>query len=369
MSAATPYGPACGCITRSSARPDRDPAAAGLGHRPLAHVEDAGALPRPPLPRHNVRPTRQRPVRPAAGRRRLRRSRAGRRRAGHPRCHGDAPRGVRRAVDGFGDRVAPGRRAPVAGCGGRLRRARSGLGAKLPERWAHSFEDELDTDEGWAKYNAPYWRRDYADFADFFFGNVYPEAHSTKHREDAVGWALQTDAETLIATARAPYLDGVDGSAAASELAARVTCPSWSSTATRTASSGGRAGRRWPRSWAASWSRSRAAGTASRRATRCGSTPSCGASWSRSPAGASDACLAVRPRAAPSRPVGQLADRSGSHPARSRDRSLVAIDGARRADRMAGAAAGDRSPRGGRRDRPSGERGAGLGSGALGGGG
>lgn len=102
-----------------------------------------------------------------------------------------------------------------------------GLGAKLPERWAHGFLEELDTEEGWAKYNAPYWRRDLAGFADFFFHQVFPEPHSTKQIDDAVSWALETDPETLIATALAPYLDDNDAErgTVAAKLAAQITCP------------------------------------------------------------------------------------------------------------------------------------------------
>jgi pimeloyl-ACP methyl ester carboxylesterase/predicted glycosyltransferase len=62
------------------------------------------------------------------------------------------------------------------------------------------FGDRLDSDEGWAKYNAHYWRRDYQAFLEFFIAQCLPEPHSTKQIEDAVGWGLQTDPETLIAT-------------------------------------------------------------------------------------------------------------------------------------------------------------------------
>ena len=42
--------------------------------------------------------------------------------------------------------------------------------------------------------------RDQPGFAEFFFGEVFPEAHSTRAVEEAVAWALETDAETLVAT-------------------------------------------------------------------------------------------------------------------------------------------------------------------------
>ena len=69
-----------------------------------------------------------------------------------------------------------------------------------PERCVHSFTDELDTDEGWAKYNAPYWRRAYGDFLDYFAGRMFTEAHSTKQREDFIAWGGAIDPETLIDT-------------------------------------------------------------------------------------------------------------------------------------------------------------------------
>jgi pimeloyl-ACP methyl ester carboxylesterase/predicted glycosyltransferase len=63
-----------------------------------------------------------------------------------------------------------------------------------------SFTDELDTDEGWAKWNRHYWRRDYRGFVEFFMSQMFTEPHSTKQFEDCVGWALETSPETLIAT-------------------------------------------------------------------------------------------------------------------------------------------------------------------------
>ena len=58
------------------------------------------------------------------------------------------------------------------------------------------------TTEGWAKYNRHYWERDYEGFLEFFFGQMFPEPHSTKQIEDCVGWGLETDAATLIDTER-----------------------------------------------------------------------------------------------------------------------------------------------------------------------
>ncbi len=72
------------------------------------------------------------------------------------------------------------------------------LAAGLPERMEYAFGQEYDVSEGWAKYNAAYWRKDYRDFLEYFFSQLFNEPHSTKQIEDSVGWGLDTDAETLI---------------------------------------------------------------------------------------------------------------------------------------------------------------------------
>jgi len=84
------------------------------------------------------------------------------------------------------------------------------------------FEDDLDTDEGWAKYNAAYWRREYRAFLEFFFAQMFHEPHSTKQIEDAVEWGLGTDPETLADTVRGMALCRSERFA---ELCARVRCP------------------------------------------------------------------------------------------------------------------------------------------------
>ena len=81
------------------------------------------------------------------------------------------------------------------------------LAPGLPERQV-SFEDELDTDEGWAKYNRHYWLRDYKGFLEYFFAQMFNEPHSTKQIEDCVNWGLETDPETLADTTAALSLCG-----------------------------------------------------------------------------------------------------------------------------------------------------------------
>ena len=57
--------------------------------------------------------------------------------------------------------------------------------------------------EHWAKYNREYWREHYDDFLWFFFGQCFPEPHSTKQIEDGVGWGRETTARVLVAESRA----------------------------------------------------------------------------------------------------------------------------------------------------------------------
>jgi pimeloyl-ACP methyl ester carboxylesterase/predicted glycosyltransferase len=97
-----------------------------------------------------------------------------------------------------------------------------GGGDVLPERAVFAdFDREWDTYDDWAKYNRHFWLRDYRDFVEFFMSKIFTEPHSTKPIEDAVGWALETDAETLIATQEGPGLTPEESRA----LVKQVRCP------------------------------------------------------------------------------------------------------------------------------------------------
>ena len=72
------------------------------------------------------------------------------------------------------------------------------VGRVTPEPVAYPFDEPLETDEGWARENRHYWLRDWRGYAEFFFGECFTEPHSTKQIEDAVGWSLDTDPETLL---------------------------------------------------------------------------------------------------------------------------------------------------------------------------
>jgi pimeloyl-ACP methyl ester carboxylesterase len=95
------------------------------------------------------------------------------------------------------------------------------LGEPLPSRVVHSFEDVLDTDEAWAKYNRHYWVKDYRGFLEFFFSQLFTEPHSTKQIEDCVGWGLETTPETLVETRLAIDM----GEEETLALCRRVRCP------------------------------------------------------------------------------------------------------------------------------------------------
>jgi pimeloyl-ACP methyl ester carboxylesterase len=85
-----------------------------------------------------------------------------------------------------------------------------------------SFVDELDTDEGWAKFNRHYWLRDYRGFLEFFAAQACSEPHSTKQIEDMVGWGLETTPETLIMTQLGPQPGSREEMEA---ILRRVRCP------------------------------------------------------------------------------------------------------------------------------------------------
>jgi pimeloyl-ACP methyl ester carboxylesterase/predicted glycosyltransferase len=96
------------------------------------------------------------------------------------------------------------------------------LGPSHAQRMMYPFNDVLDTDEGWAKFNRHYWLKDYRGFLEFYMPQIFTEPHSTKQIEDAVGWGLETTPEVLIATRDAPF--SVDEKTI-KEFAHRVHCP------------------------------------------------------------------------------------------------------------------------------------------------
>jgi pimeloyl-ACP methyl ester carboxylesterase len=99
-----------------------------------------------------------------------------------------------------------------------------------PHRRPGGFDNALDRDDGWAKENRHYWKRDWPGYAEFFFDQLLPEPHSTKQHEDAVEWACGTTADVMLgevdkvlSSDRAPSARFDPESAAA--VCRRVRCP------------------------------------------------------------------------------------------------------------------------------------------------
>jgi predicted glycosyltransferase len=90
-------------------------------------------------------------------------------------------------------------------------------------RAVYDFDEACDTDEGWAKENRHYWLRDWRGYAEFFFGELLPEPHSTKLHEDLVSWAMDTSAETNLLFVDAPFSSSSREDTEA--ILARVSCP------------------------------------------------------------------------------------------------------------------------------------------------
>jgi pimeloyl-ACP methyl ester carboxylesterase len=66
------------------------------------------------------------------------------------------------------------------------------------ERPGLVWNEELETYEGWAKYNRFYWLRDWPDFLEFFAGMIFSEPHSTKQIEDGIAYGLDTTPEVIV---------------------------------------------------------------------------------------------------------------------------------------------------------------------------
>ena len=90
------------------------------------------------------------------------------------------------------------------------------------EEGPYPFDEELMTQEGWAKWNRHYFLRDWPGFVDFFFTETFTEPHSTKQTEDAVGWGLQTDPQTIIRGLDAEWTNDRDS---VLRFGAQVQCP------------------------------------------------------------------------------------------------------------------------------------------------
>jgi pimeloyl-ACP methyl ester carboxylesterase/predicted glycosyltransferase len=92
-----------------------------------------------------------------------------------------------------------------------------------PAARSYSFDEALDTEEGWAKFNRHYWMRDLDGFRGFFFSTNFSEPHSSKVFEDALEWSDGMSPEVLIDTILGSGI-GFDEETAR-DLSGRVRCP------------------------------------------------------------------------------------------------------------------------------------------------
>ena len=94
----------------------------------------------------------------------------------------------------------------------------------IPERLAARpyFDQELESYEGWFKQNRHYIQKNFRGFVEFFFGEMYPEPHSTKQIEDTVAYALDGRVETFLMDDGEPVADSVEEIEA---VCAQVRCP------------------------------------------------------------------------------------------------------------------------------------------------
>ena len=97
------------------------------------------------------------------------------------------------------------------------------IGPAYPYASPDHFRAEPQRFEGWGKYNRAYWRSNYADFAEHFVCNIFPEPHSTKQIEDGLAWAAETSGAVLARTVEARAIaPAFDISAA---MYRSITCP------------------------------------------------------------------------------------------------------------------------------------------------
>ena len=96
------------------------------------------------------------------------------------------------------------------------------LEAERERLWLSTFEDP----HGIQTYNRRHWLQGGLDeFREQFFGEMFPESHSTKQIEDMMSWSADIDAETLVATTDARLDPGLLAAEPFEEFAKSVRCP------------------------------------------------------------------------------------------------------------------------------------------------
>jgi pimeloyl-ACP methyl ester carboxylesterase/UDP:flavonoid glycosyltransferase YjiC (YdhE family) len=94
----------------------------------------------------------------------------------------------------------------------------------LPHRLAanETYEDVVDDPQGWEKFNRHYTRENHRGFLEFFFGEMFPEPHSTKQVEDAVAYGLDGPVDVLLMDQAEPVAETKEEIEA---ICGQVRCP------------------------------------------------------------------------------------------------------------------------------------------------
>ena len=94
----------------------------------------------------------------------------------------------------------------------------------LPYRLAAlaTYEEELESYEGWSKDNRHYIKDNFGGFMEFWFTEMFPEPHSTKQIEDTIAYGLDGRVETLLLEGDAEFPFTVEEVEA---VCAKVHCP------------------------------------------------------------------------------------------------------------------------------------------------
>ncbi|HEY5891434.1 MAG TPA: alpha/beta fold hydrolase [Acidimicrobiia bacterium] len=74
-----------------------------------------------------------------------------------------------------------------------------GIGHQHWREVSATFDDEFDNPKGWQLFNRHVIANEHRRWVEFFFGSQLVEPHSTKQFEDAVGWALESTGDVLVA--------------------------------------------------------------------------------------------------------------------------------------------------------------------------
>jgi pimeloyl-ACP methyl ester carboxylesterase/predicted glycosyltransferase len=94
----------------------------------------------------------------------------------------------------------------------------------LPYRLAAqaTYEEELESYEGWSKDNRHYIKENFRGFMEFWFTEMFPEPHSTKQIEDTIAYGLDGRVETLLLEGDSEFPYSV---AEVEAVCAKVWCP------------------------------------------------------------------------------------------------------------------------------------------------